>query len=301
MPRSILNHIKGWKLPALALGGIVFALVTIFSRQPAPAQDPIIPPPQSTYAQTIAGIGVVEPQSETISIGSDLSGLVLSVPVQVGQSVKQGDILFQLDGRSAKANIVVLETALASAQIAAKDAEVQFQIVRNINSQAAISKEDFSRRQYAVELAKAKIVETEALLSQAKVNLDRLTITSPIDATILSVDVRPGEFVGPSLSSPPFIRLGNTDSLHVLVEIDEENSSKVSNNSAAKAYQRGDTKSPIELEFIRIEPYVRSKQNLAVAGQRVDTRVLQIIYRVKQFSQKLYVGEQVDVFIEDKS
>lgn len=50
---------------------------------------------------------------------------------------------------------------------------------------------------------------------------------------------------------------------------------------------------------MRFEPYVRAKQNLAVAGQRVDTRVLQIIYALPEAASDRFVGQQMDVFVDE--
>ena len=62
---------------------------------------------------------------------------------------------------------------------------------------------------------------------------------------------------------------------------------------------RGFPGQPFELEFVRIEPYVKPKRSLTGAtSERVDTRVLQVLYKAGPSPVPLYAGQQVDVFLE---
>lgn len=294
---KIFEKTKGWKLPLIALVGLVFAVITVFGRPAEPKTEPLVLPPTSSYQSAIAGIGVVEPQSEVIAIGSDLQGLVRTVHVKVGDKVEAGAPLFTLDEREIDAQIKTLEASLASVKIQAQDAAAQYALVKGIEDKRAVAKDDVNRRKFATELAKARILEVEAQLLQAKTTKERLTITAPTAGEILTVNVRPGEMVG-QMGAEPLMRMGDTSILHVRVEIDEENTGKINPESKAKGIKRGDTKVEIPLTFVRYEPFVRPKQNLAAAGQRVDTRVLQVIYAIGETSNPPFVGEQMDVFIE---
>jgi RND family efflux transporter MFP subunit len=294
---TILNKTKGLKLPLIAMAGLVFAVVTVFGRPAEPKSEPLVTPPTSSYQSAIAGIGVVEPQSEVISIGIDLQGLVRIVHVKVGDKVEAGAPLFTLDEREIDAQIKTLDTSLTAAKIQAQDAAAQFALVKNIEDKRAVAIDDVNRRKFASSLAKARIAEVEAQLLQAQTTKERLTIKAPIAGEILSVNVRPGEMVG-QMGSEPLMRMGDTSILHVRAEIDEENTGKINSTAKAKGIKRGDTKTEIPLTFVRFEPFVRPKQNLAAAGQRVDTRVLQVIYAIGETSNPPFVGEQMDVFID---
>jgi HlyD family secretion protein len=297
--RYILKKLYGWKLPSVALMGFVFALMTVFSNSPAPANEPAVTPPTSAYESAVAGIGVIEPQSEIINIGTELSGIIRKVHVKIGSQVKAGDLLFTLDERDIDAQIKTFEANLASATVQAKDARAQFDIVKSIKDKRAISKDDYNRRQFAAELADTKVKEIEAQLTQLRTTKDRLNVTAPMDGEILSLNVRAGEFATAGVTTEPLIRMGDTSRLHVRVEIDEENAGRITQTAPAKAIKRG-SKIKNDLTFVRYEPFVRPKQNLSSTGQRVDTRVLQIIYALPASVNKNYfIGEQVDVFVED--
>ena len=70
-------------------------------------------------------------------------------------------------------------------------------------------------------------------------------------------------------------------------------------NTPAVAYVRGDTKQKFPLEFVHFEPYVVPKKSLTGdSTERVDTRVLQAIYQISDANAPVYVGQQMDVYIE---
>lgn len=289
---------QGWKLPLLGLTGLIFALVSVLGRAEAPPKQPIVTPPVTPYEESIAGIGVIEPKSEIIAIGTELPGVVREVHVQVGDTVVKGAPLFSIDQRDIDAQVAVLEATLQSTKVQAEDAAQQFKLVENVKDKRAVSQDDYNRRKFAAALSNTRVGEIEAQLNALKITKDRLNIVAPNDGTILDINIRPGEFATAGFVSEPLIRMGDLSTLHVRVEIDEENAAHLSKDAPAKAYKRGDTSKSYPLTFVRFEPYVAPKQNLAVAGQRVDTRVIQVIYALPSEAADLFTGQQMDVFVE---
>ena len=88
--------------------------------------------------------------------------------------------------------------------------------------------------------------------------------------------------------------------LQLRADVDEDNASRVRKFCRALAYIKGRRELPIPLHFVRIEPYIVPKKSLTgESSERVDTRVLQIIFRFDQDpSQSIYVGQQMDVFLD---
>jgi HlyD family secretion protein len=289
-----------WKLPYVALAGIAFALITVFGESKPEVKVPPIAPPKAAYVESTSGIGVVEPKSELISIGVELAGVVRDVSVKIGDQVKKGAVLFALDQRDIDAQIATLERSLEAAKVQAADASAQFAIVSSIQDKRAVAKDDFNRRKFGKELAVVRIEEIKAQLNQAKTTKERLIVKAPIDGQVLEVNVRPGEFASTGSFAQPLMRMGDISTLHVRVEIDEESASNINPRSSAQGLARGDTSNPIPLTFVRFEPYVKPKQNLAVAGQRVDTRVLQVLYALPENTPAIFVGRQMDVFINSQ-
>lgn len=291
---------KNWKLPLIALLSLGFALVSVYVR-PAPKQhEPRVTPPQAAYHDSVAGIGVIEPSSELMALGTELPGIVRNVYVTVGAQVEANAPLFALDQRDIDAQIAVLERAVQTAQVQLADANAQYAIVQGLEDERAVAKDDYNRRKFAKQLAATRLEEAGAQLAQARVTKARMTVRSPIAGTILEVNVHPGEYASAGAVSPPLMLMGDTRIFHVRVEIDEENAVNVRASSPARAMVRGKPSQSYPLSFVRFEPYVRAKQNLATAGQRVDTRVLRIIYALPPVKNTFFVGQQMDVYIAEQ-
>ena len=94
--------------------------------------------------------------------------------------------------------------------------------------------------------------------------------------------------------------IGDTHRLQIRTDIDEHNAPNVHSHAEAKAYLKNRPQDPIELKFQRIEPLVVPKISLTGSSkEKVDTRVLQVIYTFEPPKDlALYVGQQVDVFIQ---
>ena len=104
-------------LPVVAIGLIVFAVLHVgrASKNEAPMKPPI-EPSRNPFTDTVAGAGMVEPQTENIAIGSPDAGVIVKVFVDVGRRVKAGDKLFQLDDRLLQADLKYREAAAAAAE-----------------------------------------------------------------------------------------------------------------------------------------------------------------------------------------
>ena len=153
--------------------------------------------------------------------------------------------------------------------------------------------------QYDRDVASEAIAKTEADVAKIEIDLDRLIVRSLVAGRVLQVNVRPGEFVG-TPPNQPLVILGNTDTLHVRVDIDEFDIPRFKSDVPATAVPRGNLQVRYPLRFVRVEPFVVPKKSLTGDNtERVDTRVLQVIYEFDPAGlPPLFVGQQVEVFIE---
>jgi len=292
-----LRWITRYKLPLFAGALLIFAVVTMCARKPDVSKNPLAPPPVSPYEKAIAGIGIVEPKSELIEIGTDAPGIVQRVLVSVGDRVAAGTPLVIMDQREVDAQLYRAAAALKVARIQSQQALYQFDLVWNLPDKRAVSRDEFSKRQFEAQAAKARVAQLEAEIAQWHTTKDRLSIKAPLSGEILEVACRPGEAVG-GAAQAVLIRMGDTSDLHVRVEIDETLSHHVKPTAKAVATPRGDTQRAVSLDFVRIEKYVKPKVNLVSGGQRVDTRVMQVVYRIASANEGILVGQQLDVYIQ---
>jgi multidrug resistance efflux pump len=354
-------------IPALAVVGVGVALYTAAqSNKPVVPAQPIASPASSPFASPVAGAGIVEASTQNIAIGSNVAGIVTKVFVKVGDTVKSGDPLFQIDDRSLRAELAVRQAELAGrkatlsaaqarvardeqwprpeqipplqAQVTAAEAslaDMTMQLANATNASATpgvIAAEELERRRWAVESARARLkqaqselalmnagtwaqdvavtraqaAESAAQVQSAEANvaatqteIDRLTVKAPVDGQLLQVNVRAGEFAQAGPLTLPLMLFGATGTLHVRVDIDENDAWRVKSDAKARASLRGNANLTTDLTFVRIEPYVVPKKSLTGdSAERVDTRVLQVLYSFPGGALPVYVGQQMDVFID---
>src|SRR2546423_243167 len=104
-------------LPLLAALGVVFAIYTVRAgSKPIPVSKPVAEPARSPFPTYVAGSGLIEAASENIAVGTNVAGVVTKVFVKVGDRVKAGEALFQIDERELKAQLAVREASLLSAK-----------------------------------------------------------------------------------------------------------------------------------------------------------------------------------------
>jgi multidrug resistance efflux pump len=345
-------------LPIMAIGMLGFAIYHVVeARQTPPKPPPPLEPARSPFGRAVFGAGIVEAETENISIGAALPGVVLEiyVPVEkVGQRVKKGDPLFLVDNRQLNAQLKYYEAsqAAAEAQVAKLLAQPRPEEVppseaavhyaeanlnkeldfanrnKRLTSAQAVSTEDYTQRRLAVEAARQQLAQAkaqDALLKagawqkdltiaranvelakaqadQTRTDLDRALVRAPVDGRVLQVNVRPGEYVG-TPPSQALVVLGSVAKLHVRVDIDEHDIPRAythfQHGVPAYASPRGDPTMKVPLNFVRVEPYVIPKKSLTGDNtERVDTRVLQVIYQLDRDEPALFVGMQVDVFLD---
>ncbi len=297
----------------LALLGVLLTIATLWGAGDKPAAPPPMEaPPHNPYTATVAAAGIIEAVNENVRIAPPVSGLVTKVHVAVGDQVQKGDPLFQLDSRELRAELHTKTASLPSAaariaqeKIRLRDLQGQLKRLQAVKDRRAVSEDDLERKWHEVEMAKRGLIRARADLKLAQAERDevqsllaRLTVRAPRAATILQVNIRGGEYAQ-VMSSDPLMLLGDTETLQVRADIDEVNAPLVVPGSPAVAYLKGYTDKAIPLTFNRIEPYIVPKRSLTGDNrERVDTRVLQVIYGFEKPAFPVYVGQQVDVFIE---
>lgn len=343
---------KRFAIPAIAVASLLFAIIWTVAATPIhKPTTPPSPPPQTTSANTVGAVGLVEPESENIAISCPVSGLVTAVYANAGDLVHAGQKLFSLDDRNLQAELRVKEAALDAARARLKklqeepraedippaeakvreatanlaDAEVQMKLIESVTDRRAVREEDVQRRRIAYQAAQARlneansqlallkagawapdvavvqseVAQADAQMQQVKTDIERLTMTAPMDGIVLQKKVRLGQYAECGPTSEPLMIMGGGSHLNIRADIDEADAWRIPPNTSAVAYVRGDTREKLPLEFVRFEPYVLPKKSLTGdATERVDTRVLQAIYRIRDDHAAVYVGQQMDVYIE---
>ncbi|MBA3816393.1 MAG: HlyD family efflux transporter periplasmic adaptor subunit [Parachlamydiaceae bacterium] len=224
-------------------------------------------------------------------------------------------------------DLTAAEANFKNAELDVEQAYTQNEMVKNLKDSRALSREESNRRAFSYQLALAKqqqaqaalnkvkagtwkpdldiaqlkVLQAKAQVMQSKSNLQRTIVKSPDDATILQIKIREGEVPSNDTSRVPLMIIGNTDELNLKVSINQYDVPHFRSDAQAVAFLQGDRQYKFPLEFIRIEPILVNKENLTNdISEKVDTDVLNIIYRIKLGDQPVFIGQQMDVYIEAK-
>jgi multidrug resistance efflux pump len=233
--------------------------------------------------------------------------------------------LLQLPRRE---ELPVARARVKEAEAHLEDLRMQLRNAESVTVGRAISLEELNRRRYALQagdarlaqarytlellesgawkpdiaLVKAEIARAEAEVNAAAVEIDRLTVRAPIDGNILQINIRSGEYAQGGILPQPLILMGELEKLHVRVDIDENDAWRFHPDSSAYAFVRGNPELKTALKFEYLEPYVVPKRSLTGdSNERVDTRVMQVLYSFNRVDLPVYTGQLMDVYIEDKT
>ncbi|GJQ24317.1 secretion protein HlyD [Candidatus Brocadia sapporoensis] len=301
-------------IPFLAILGIGFAVLTVIKGSKSfPPSPPVVEPSSPPFRSSVAGAGIVEANTENISIGTLVPGVVSERYVAIGSKVRAGDPLFKIDDRDLRAQLEIRQSALrvAKANVSVEKAQLydlqdQFIKAEILSYKKVIGTDELDRRRYAVQTAEARVAQAKAAVVSARAqvketetNLGRLIVRAPYDGEVLQAKIHVGEFAPAGVTQTALIIFGNIEPLNVRVDIDENDAWRVRPEAPAVAFLRGNREINTPLKFVRFEPYVVPKKSLTGdSTERVDTRVLQVIYSIEHPNLQVFAGQQMDVFIE---
>lgn len=205
---------------------------------------------QGVLQVEVTANGTLEAEQK-VTIGSELSGIVENVLVDVNDPIKHGQVLIELDTAKLKASVEKAKAALASAQAAQKEAvatlnEANAKYKRLLNvrklsggktpaqteldEQAAV----VARAQASVDTAAAQIQTAQAELETAQTDLTKAYISSPIDGVVLARSVEPGYAVAASLQAVELLTLASDlRTLELEIDVDEADVSVVKSGQKA--------------------------------------------------------------------
>lgn len=147
------------------------------------------------FSVTVAGeIG----PAEQVSVRPEVNGRIARLPVDVGDEVEKGDLLFTLDDKDIQIEIASNETELNSAKLRLQQAERDFERDRHLFEESLVSREVFENTKTEYDLAKNEIQRAERAIELARDRLSKTRIEAPFDCTILTRPVSVGQAVSGS-------------------------------------------------------------------------------------------------------
>lgn len=256
--------IIGSVIAVLAIGGA--SARTVFSD--TDDQDEIVMPVvQGTVEEAVVASAVLEP-ARLVNVGAQVSGQLENLHVELGQKVKQGDLIGEVDSTPQANGLRIANAALANlkAQRRARDiqrhqAELAYNRQRTLNSANIVStahretaEASFRALQAEVEALDAQILQASVEVENAEVNLGYTKVRAPMDGTVVAVVTKAGQTLNAVQAAPTIVSLAQLDTMRVKVQVSETDIGRVRVGQAVRFTIMGYPDSPISAKLEQIEP-----------------------------------------------
>ena len=234
-----------------------------------PASAPLITATveRGDIENSVLATGAIQ-ASQLINVGSQVSGQVKKLHVQVGDAVKQGQLIADIDDTTQRNNLREAQEQVASfrAQRAAKQsslvlAQQNFERQKYMYERDAASRADFQNAKQALDAARAEIKALDAQIAQqsiqvetAKANMGYTRITAPSDGVVVSIVTKEGQTVSAMQSAPTIIKLANLDTMRIEAQISEADVPNVTPGMPAYFTILGDPDTRHNAVLNRVEP-----------------------------------------------
>lgn len=228
-----------------------------------------------TIEDTVLATGIIHP-FQKVEVGSQATGQIKKIHVQLNQHVKSGDVLVEIRSDTQKDNLKDAQytldnykAQLLSKKINLEKAELRYKRQTDMLKADATSQEDVDDARINLEQAKAditeintKIKQSENSLNTAQTNLEYTTIRSPIDGVVVSIPVSVGQTINATQATPTVVQIAHVDTVTIKPEIAEADIIKVKIGSPVYFNILGDTDKiyKSQLKSIDIGPTTLSDQ-----------------------------------------
>ena len=181
-----------------------------------------------------------------VDVGAQVSGQIEKLHVVLGQEVKKGDLVAEIDSTTQendletnKARLETYEAQLNSRKISLKIARTKYERERRLIAKDATSSDKLEDAQNELAAAEAAVAEMESLIRQTKiavntdeVNLGYTKISSPLDGVVVSVAVEEGQTVNANQTTPTIVKIADLSQMEVKIEISEGDVTKLKEGMA---------------------------------------------------------------------
>lgn len=255
----------------------------VFSRPEAPSLI-TVPATRADLQDTVLANGTLEAYKQ-VSVGAQVSGQVKSLKVALGDDVKKGQLVAEIDSmtqqntlRNARAALASVQAQLRSAQATLAQARRTLARQQQMRQSEASAPADLESAQEAVEVAEANVVALQAQLEQARisvdtaeVNLGYTRITSPIDGQVVAIVTEEGTTVNANQSTPTILIVAQVDTMTVKASISEADVTSVKPGQKAWFTILGEPRRRFEARLRTIEPATDSISSTSTSSSSTSS------------------------------
>lgn len=157
-------------------------------------------------------------EAPTVILASRVSGFIHEVKVSIGQKVKKGDVLVQIDSRDYQSLADSAKSEMLSLEARKNDAEKNYRRIKDLYAQSVVSSQQFDSATAGYNEVKAKYDSAQAKLVQAELNFENTQIKAPSDGIVARKSAEVGQLASPGV---PLVGFVSSESRWVLANFKE--------------------------------------------------------------------------------
>jgi HlyD family secretion protein len=170
---------------------------------------------------SITATGTIEPVT-SVTVGTQVSGIVSKLYVDYNSVVKKGQVIAELDRTNLISELNAQKASLASAQSSLNYQQSNYERYKTLFEKGLVSADEFESARLQYEQSKQQVAQSRESVQRAQTNLGYATITSPIDGVVLSKAVEEGQTVAASFNTPELFTIAqDLTNMRVIADIDE--------------------------------------------------------------------------------
>ena len=170
---------------------------------------------------SITATGTIEPVT-SVTVGTQVSGIVSHLYVDYNSVVKKGQVIAELDRTNLISELNAQKASLASAQSSLNYQQSNYERYKTLFEKGLVSADEFESARLQYEQSKQQVAQSRESVQRAQTNLGYATITSPIDGVVLSKAVEEGQTVAASFNTPELFTIAqDLTNMRVIADIDE--------------------------------------------------------------------------------
>ncbi|TNH00507.1 efflux RND transporter periplasmic adaptor subunit [Testudinibacter sp. TR-2022] len=222
---------------------------------------------RTSLSDSVIATGTVRSYNR-VEVGAQVSGQLLQIHVGLGQKVKKGDLIAEIDAKNQNNELATALAQLASyqAQLNAAQANLtamqsSYDRINRLYKQKSATQDSLETARVNLANAQSTIAQLQSSIKQAEIsvttaqtNLDYTKILAPIDGTIISIPVSEGQTVNSNQTAPTIVQVADLSKMLIKAEISEGDISKVKAGMKVRFTTLADPKKVYQSEIASIDP-----------------------------------------------
>jgi macrolide-specific efflux system membrane fusion protein len=288
-----------------------FGYKTLFPSASANESVTLVRVLRGDIENTVTATGMINPKS-FVDVGSQVSGQVISLTVEVGDIVKKGDLLAEIDTTVLETKVESSKAELAYQKAQLKDREAKLTLAKlayerqkELFSLDATSREsyesaeaNFLSAEASIEMITAQIAQTESMLKENRANLGYAKIYAPMSGTISSISVKKGQTLNANQNTPTILQIADLSTVTIEAEVSEADVTKLQKGMEVYFKTLG-SQNVWRTKLLKIEPTPTVTNNVVLykaifdvengSGELMNSMTAQVFFVVSSAKNALLI------------